>query len=332
MPSRSKRRQKTSDWQRLDRGEIKIMQMIEGWRPAKGVFAVTWSQQNTVIEAVAEAHAEFARSRIDRLRRQLHSLESFQTEVHRIRVGVPEVAVEMWESVMDGLPLLYSPSADGEEPIFAGLTLPFAVDLSDLSKDYPAIARFVVKERTRERVDRVARAALIRNLKDWSRFEPFDVIQKLRRSVQQERLPDGGTAWTIEFGSPEEAVKAQGRRNFLDTAAIEGIEVDPAEIDSASGQPPAMTPAAKSLDRAERRGRRGNPKRHRDIATIALLRYGEKWPDHLQDVCTDIDAAKIAPRVTPNWKETWLATLDQPRGPEIVKKAIQASVKASKEA
>jgi len=328
MPSRSKRRQKTTAWQRLDRAEIKIMQMIEGWRPPKGVFAVTWSQQNTVIDAVAEAHAEFARARIDRLQRQPHSLESFQAEVHRLREGVPEVAVDMWESVMDGLPLLCAPSADGEEPIFAGLTLPFAVDLADLSKVYPAIARFVVKERTRERVDRVVRAALIRNLKKWNRFDAFDEIQKLRRSLQQERLPDRAADWTIEFGSPDEAVKAQERRNFLDTTAIEGTEVDPAVTDSASDQPPA----AKSLDRAERRGRPGNPKRHRDIATIALLRYGEKWPDHLQDVCTDIDAAKIAPRDTANWKETWLATLDQPRGPEIVKKAIQASVTARKEA
>jgi hypothetical protein len=295
MPSRSKRRQKTSAWQRLDRREIKIMQMIEGWRPAKGVFTITWSQQNTVIDAVAETHAEFARAWIDRLRRQPHSVESFQTEIHRIREEVPELAVQLWESVTAGLRFFCAPSVDGEEPIFAGLTLPFAVDSSDLSKDYSAITKFVVKERTSERVEPIARAALIRNLKNWSRIDIVHVMQAVARELY------GGA----------------------------GDEGDAVATYAVPAQAPTMTQAAKTLDRTERRGRRGNPTRHRDIATIAL-RYGEKWPDHLQDVCTDIDAAKIAPRDTPNWKKTWLATLDQPRGPDLIKKAIQASVNSAK--
>jgi DNA-binding XRE family transcriptional regulator len=166
---------------------------------------MTWSQQNTVIERIAEIHAEFARAEIGQLRRQSHSIESFRSDVYRISESLSGLAVEMWERVSAGLLVCLTPSCDGEEPIFAGLALPFAVDLVDLSKDYPAITVFVVRTRTAQRIEPIARAALIQDLKRWNRFDVVDSMQELKRTVEQRRLTGGAADWIAEFGSSEEA-------------------------------------------------------------------------------------------------------------------------------
>jgi hypothetical protein len=170
----------------LERGEIKIMQMIEAWRPAKGAFAITCAQQKTVIDEVVEVHFKFARAQIGLLRRKPNPPDFFVYGAHQILEEVPGSAVEMWERVIACRQFVYDPAVHGAEPFLAG-SLPFAADSSDLAKAYLETTKFAVKERTHERIDPLVRRAVIHNLKKWSRFDVWDILQELRRSSEEQR-------------------------------------------------------------------------------------------------------------------------------------------------
>jgi hypothetical protein len=91
-------------------------------------------------------------------------------------------------------------------------------------------------------------------------------------------------------------------------------------------QAPAASPAVAALSPFRTRGRPGDKERHIRISDI-VSPYGEQWDKHLEEIAAKADSEGIAPRQTPNWQETWTATLAVKR--DLVKKAIQDSLNAT---
>jgi hypothetical protein len=155
--------------------------------------------------------------------------------------------------------------------------------------------------------------------------ESQEAIMKRVGAVNEEMTREENARRSLrKFLEDREALKTGQEAKRIDAAAV------PNPSDPSSDEVSRVIEELEKPDgRAGGRGRPGNLKRHCDIAAIAL-KYGKEWPDHLKDICTDIDTARISPRYTENWRETWLETFVQFRGPELVKKAIQASVNAAK--
>jgi hypothetical protein len=131
----------------------------------------------------------------------------------------------------------------------------------------------------------------------------------------------GGLLLELAAKAYDSAERGSESEHSLGTSAREQIEASqPAYADeSQCGPGPAM--------RKNSRGRPPNLKRHRAIATV-IAEYANEWKQHLPEIAERFDADRVELRKTDGWKETWTET--QSEKPELVKKAIQDSLKAAK--